>query len=104
MDFKTLNKNTFDGHINSNFKFYTSENDYVELTLIEAEEKIIDPVHNVTLTFEGNKQDLLEDNIYKYEHDVLGSGDLFIKPFSEKNTKIYYDVVISKFVEGFDPN
>lgn len=102
MNFKLVNKSTFEEHLNTNFKFYQSDSETINLILTDVSETIKEPTISIHLTFEGSDHTILKDNTYKFDHEALGVGKLFIKPFSHQNSKIYYDVIITKFVEGFE--
>lgn len=104
MNFQTITKSTLDQHKNTIFKLHLTDTQVVDLTLLNIEENIQHPVHNILMILEGEKDTPVVDNIYKYTHEGLGTGEVFIKPHRETKDKIYYDIIISRFVEGFDPN
>lgn len=95
---KNMSKEVFKENINTKFQVKLNEVESVELKLTNITEKKTLHAEFLSLIFEGTDNKILGDNTYTFEHDKLGTFNLFISPYMHKGDMIYYDVVISKLI------
>ncbi len=94
-----LTKVNFDETLNTGYRVKPQGNGVVELKLIKSEERNVPGLESFCLIFEGTDDLILHDNTYKFEHDVLGSFELFISPYLHKGDKVYYDAQFARVID-----
>lgn len=73
-------------------RFSVSENDGLELELVEVVRKTATPLQDMfSLTFSGPATSFLPQRIYRLRHDVLGDGELFLVPVAQEDDRFRYE-------------
>jgi hypothetical protein len=94
-----LHLETFSQHLNSKFTVKSeSSPNAVELQLIEAESaaKPAPGYEQFSLVFSSPPDSFLEQATYSFEHDGLGTFELFIVPIRRDEDGFKYQAVINR--------
>lgn len=92
-----LNLSSFTEHLNTKFRIHAAESTVVETELIVAEDLGSTPrQERFSLIFRGPGEPYLPQNMYRIEHDVMGSLDLFLVPVGKDEDGIQYEAVFNR--------
>jgi hypothetical protein len=94
-----LHLETFSEHLNSKFavKRESSADAVVELQLIEAKRVSKAPGYEqFSLIFNGPLDSYLEQAIYSFEHDGIGTFEMFIVPIGKDEDGFKYQAVVNR--------
>ncbi|HEY6186186.1 MAG TPA: hypothetical protein VIW80_00800 [Pyrinomonadaceae bacterium] len=93
-----LHLETFSEHLNSKFSVRREPSaDAVELQLIEAESTGTVPGYEqFSLIFSGPLNSFLEQAIYSFEHDGIGTFEMFIVPIRRDENGFKYQAIINR--------
>jgi hypothetical protein len=99
-----LNSKSFLEHVNSEFKVQGPNAQPVSLRLAEVSERNTNPkVEQFSLFFQGPRAPLLEQRIYRLQHEKLGDLDLFIVPVGLEPEGVLYECVFNRFRKADAP-
>ena len=88
---------TFAPRLNSTFRIRPESADPIELQLVEANDVGTTPRQlQFSLVFRGPHNPQLMQGIFKFEHDEIGSFDLFIVPIKRDQHGMYYEAVFNR--------
>ncbi|HEX8772060.1 MAG TPA: hypothetical protein VF735_00555 [Pyrinomonadaceae bacterium] len=95
---ENLHLETFSEHLNSNFSVGRGEAVATELQLIEAHNvgKAAPGYEQFSLLFRGPLDSFLEQTIYTFKHDALGTFDMFIVPVQKNQDGFIYESIINR--------
>jgi len=94
-----LKLENFSPHLNSKFLVKREPDgvEAVELELVEAEDLGSTPRHEqFSLLFHGPSSPMLEQAIYRFEHQEMGTFELFIVPIKQREDKIHYEAIFNR--------
>jgi hypothetical protein len=91
---------SFTGRVGERFRIVADETTVLEATLAEATALGEASAHGQRATpfsiiFQGPPEPLLQQRIYGFEHDELGSFDLFIVPIERNAQGVRYEAVFT---------
>lgn len=90
---------SFSEHLNTKFRFHTDAGESVELELVEATDRGSNPrQERFAVLFRGPVDVVLEQGMYKTEHDKLGSFDLFIVPVGASERGREYEATFNRLL------
>jgi len=92
---ETLNARIFAGQLHTRFKTQVDTN-ALELELAEVEERDGSPVELFFLRFRGPRTPRLAQQIYRLEHEKLGTLSIFLTAVSADQSGIYYESVFNR--------
>jgi len=93
-----LNSKNFSENLNSEFKLLTVNAQPLPLRLTEVTERNGGPkVEQFSLFFVGPKTPLLQQGIYRLQHEKLGEFDLFLVPLGMDNDGVRYECAFNRF-------
>jgi hypothetical protein len=99
MELEELREEVFAQHLNT--KFYVPlEQRRVELELVKVagDKSTLDKIEGVSrfvLYFQGPGDFYLPQRTYRFEHDALGTLEIFIVPIGQRNNQYEYEAVFS---------
>lgn len=94
---ETLNLSSFSEHLNTKFRIRPDESTVVETELIVAEDLGSTPrQERFSLIFRGPHQPILPQMIYRIEHDVMGTLNLFLVPIGVEEDGLRYEAVFNR--------
>ena len=94
---ETLNLSSFSEHLNTKFRIRPDESTVVETELIVAEDLGSTPrQERFSLIFRGPHQPFLPQSMYRVEHDVMGTLDLFLVPIGAEEDGLRYEAVFNR--------
>lgn len=102
-----LTLETFAPQLQTKFRVHLNAVTIVELELAEANginssapvKPTVPFQESFSLIFSGPKNGLLPQNIYSFEHEVLGRFDLFIVPVGQAAGSIQYQAVFNRLIK-----
>ena len=93
---------TFAGRVGQRFRIAVDDTDWVEAELAEASAIGPQPApasgserSPFSIVFRGPPDPLLPQRIYRFEHDELGSFDLFVVPIGRDAAGVDYEAVFT---------
>jgi hypothetical protein len=93
-----LSSKIFSEHLNSEFKILLPNSEPLTLRLTEVNERSTAPQQEqFSLYFRGPHTQRLQQQIYRLEHEKIGSLDLFIVPIGVDQEGMQYEVVFNRF-------
>ncbi len=92
-----LSKDRFTQHVNGTFRISNeSSPTALDVQLIEVREgQSTERFEQFSVLFTGPKEPLLRQSTYHFEHEAMGSFDLFIVPISSDDSGTVYEAVFS---------
>lgn len=94
---ENLHLETFSQHLNSKFSIRREPGDTVALQLIEAKKLGSNPeLEQFSLLFLGPSEAFLQQSIYRFEHDQIGSFEMFIVPIKKVEAGFQYEAIINR--------
>jgi hypothetical protein len=92
---ENLHLESFSQHLNSKFSVKRESAAAVELELVDAQGIESNPAYEqFSLFFRGPLDSFLEQATYSFEHDGLGSFEMFIVPIRRNQDGFQYQSVI----------
>ena len=93
-----LNCKVFAEHLHTNFKIHTGSGAPLLMELTAVKEGESTPkIEMFALHFLGPQTPRLDQRIYQFEHETLGSFDLFLTAIGATPAGISYEVVFNRF-------
>jgi hypothetical protein len=94
---ENLHLESFSEHVNSKFSVKRESAGAVELQLVEAQSVGANPAYEqFSLLFRGPLNSFLEQSIYSFEHDDLGTFEMFIVPVRQDKNGFQYQSIINR--------
>lgn len=94
-------KDTFEPHLNASFKVYLGESRAPDLELIEVSDLKIKNPKNFSLIFRGPANVYLPQQTYRFEHQQMGSFELFISPVGRDEDGTYFEAVFNRVLKNW---
>jgi hypothetical protein len=93
----TLEHEVFSRYLNTNFRILLGESNSVEAELSAVNDPQISPQQeHFTIVFRGPREPLLNQAIYRFEHDEMGEFNLFIVPIRQDEDNTFYEAVFNR--------
>jgi len=97
----TLNRDDFAPQLNTVFQFYLDPEAPTGLELIEVSEvKRRSQGESFSLVFQGPAEPVYDQRLFRVEHPVLGSGELFLVPVGRVREGIHYEALFNRSIES----
>ena len=97
---ENLHLSSFSEHLNTKFRIHPDESTVVETELIVAEDTGSTPrQERFSLIFRGPHQPFLPQQIYRMEHDKMGTLDLFLVPVGRDEDGFHYEAVFNRLLK-----
>jgi hypothetical protein len=94
---ENLHLETFSEHVGSEFTIKRESADAVKLQLIEAQQVGSAPGYEqFSLLFRGPQDSFLTQSIYSFEHDAIGTFEMFIVPTKREEDGFQYQAIINR--------
>ncbi|MDX6527902.1 MAG: hypothetical protein QOH41_192 [Blastocatellia bacterium] len=95
-----LTHEEFSSHLNTKFGIRLSEAQAIEAELTEVSEHMISPrQERFSIVFRTSNEALLGQGMHRFEHEQMGSFNLFIVPIQRDETGTYYESVFNRLVK-----
>jgi hypothetical protein len=96
----TLGQADFARHLRTEFRLWLPDGGTLELVLLEASPHphlphAPDRRHGFSVVFRGASPGRLPQGIYRLDHDVMGSLDLFLVPIGPREGGMCYEAVFN---------
>jgi uncharacterized protein DUF6916 len=92
-----LTYENFATNLNTMFRIYVSEHQTIEAVLSEVSEHLLSPgQERFSLVFRAPNQPFLPQGMHRFEHDQIGSFDLFIVPIGRDDQRTQYEAVFNR--------
>lgn len=97
-----LTKAGFEPHLNTTFRAFYAEGQFLELELIEVsdpdERRARKPrwQERFSLLFRGPADTMLPHSTYLFRHEAMGDFDLSISPVEQDARGVYYEAVFNR--------
>ena len=96
---ENLHLSSFSEYLNTKFRVHITDNNSVELELVEAKDLGSNPKQErFSILFRGPLDADIDQNMYKIEHDRLGSFDLLIVPLGKGEGGREYEAVFNRLL------
>ena len=83
--------------INTTFRCQAEHAPAVDLTLIEVTApRFVRQYESFSIVFRGPSHPLLPQAIYQFQHDAIGTFDLFIVPIRQDQDGLYYEACFNR--------
>jgi hypothetical protein len=90
----------FEKHLNTKFKIHRAEDSVFEAALVEVFElRNDDLLESFSIIFLVPIEFGFFQQIFKFEHDEMGTMELFIVPVRQVETGIRYEAIFNRVVE-----
>lgn len=87
----------FTAQLNTKFRVLREGLEAVELELVEVGEFLESPnQERFSIIFRGPRDYFLTQQLYPFEHEVMGRFDLFIVPISQKEDGYRYEAIFNR--------
>lgn len=95
-----LTKEMFSENVNTKFRIQTGDAASIETELVEFKEFNMSPrQEQFSLLFLGPPDIFLQQNLYRVEHDKIGTFDLFLVPVRKDEGGLYYEAVFNRLIK-----
>jgi hypothetical protein len=95
-----LDRASFSEQLNTKFQVHIGETDSLEVELVEVTDGGSTPrQERFSIVFRGPRNVLLEQALYKVEHEKMGSFDLFLVPVGMDDEGISYEAVFNHLLK-----
>src|SRR5690242_10458636 len=92
-----LTYETFAGVLNTTFRIHVDESKTMYAVLTEISEHLISPrQERFSIVFRAPTEPLLPQGMRHFEHDEIGSFDLFIVPIGRDENSVQYEAVFNR--------
>jgi len=91
----------FSQNLNTKFQLLTPDAGCIELELISVSELLTSPrQERFSIFFRGPQGISLPQAIYEFQHERMGSFELFIVPVNQDGAGIYYEAVFNRIPQA----
>ena len=95
-----LTHEEFSKHLNTRFGIRISEGQVIEVELTEVSEHLISTRQDrFALIFRSANDIVVAQGLHRFEHDQMGSFDLFIVPVERDESGTYHEAVFNRLVK-----
>lgn len=95
-----LDRASFSEQLNTRFQVQIGDTDSLELELVEATDRRSTPgQERFSVLFRGPRDVLLQQALYKVEHEKLGTFDLFLVPVGMDDEGVSYEAVFNRLLK-----
>ncbi len=95
-----LNSKNFSEHVNSEFKVQGPNGQPLSLRLMQVTDRDLGPrIEQFSLLFRGPQAPLLEQRIYRLQHEKLGELNLFLVPVGMEAEGAVYECVFNRLLK-----
>ena len=96
---ENLGRDDFVPNLNTRFRLLREDQPAIELLLVSVSELATRERQQVfSIEFQGPVDFLLPQQMYRLDHDVLGSFELMIVPIRQDARGIYYESVFNRMI------
>jgi hypothetical protein len=93
----TLKHEVFSRYLNTNFRILLEDSNSVEAELSAVSDLQQSPQHEgFAIVFRGPREPLLNQAIYRFEHEGMGEFNLFIVPIRQDDDSTFYEAVFNR--------
>ena len=95
-----LTHEEFSKHLNTKFEIRISEAQAVEVELTEVSELLLSArQERFSLIFRSANDIMVAQGLHRFEHDQMGSFDLFIVPVDRDGRGTYHEAVFNRLIK-----
>jgi len=95
-----LEHEEFSKHLNTTFRIYVNETETVESELSSVSERMVSPrQERFSIVFRTSNDFFLGQGMRRFDHDQMGSFDLFIVPIARDDEGTLYESVFNLLVQ-----
>ena len=96
---ENLTSSMFAEHLNTTFRVTAGPSKIVEMELFDVLDVSTERQERFSILFRGPHGMLLEQRIYTFEHDKMGTFDLFIVPIGVDEDGYTYEAVFNRVIK-----
>jgi hypothetical protein len=90
----------FSKHLNTEFRIHLNETETLAAELTNVSEHLVSPAQErFAITFQASGEAFLGQGLRQFEHDQMGSFDLFIVPIGRNDKGFFYEAVFNRLVK-----
>lgn len=95
-----LTHEEFSKHLNTKFRIHISETETIDAELTDVSERLLSPrQERFSILFRTSNEIFLGQGMRRFEHDQMGSFDLFIVPTGRDEEGTAYESVFNRLVK-----
>ena len=95
-----LEHEEFTKHLNTKFRICPEGVEKVEAELTNVSEHLVSPrQERFSITFRASNETFLAQGLRRFEHDQMGTFDLFIVPIERTDEGTYYEAVFNRLIK-----
>ena len=95
-----LEHQEFTRHLNTAFRIHLNEAETVEAELTDVSEHLVSPTQErFSITFRTSNETFLGQGLRQFDHDQMGSFDLFIVPIGRNDKGTSYEAVFNRLMK-----
>ena len=95
-----LEHEEFSKHLNTAFRIHLNETETVEAELIDVSEHLVSPTQErFSIIFRTSNETFLGQGLRQFDHDQMGSFDLFIVPIGRNDKGTSYEAVFNRLIK-----
>ncbi|MGZ5435471.1 MAG: DUF6916 family protein [Pyrinomonadaceae bacterium] len=95
-----LTHEEFSKHLNTTFRIRLNNERTIDAKLIEVSERLVSPrQERFSLVFLSSNEVLIQQGMAPFEHDQMGSFQLFIVPIGQDEEGISYEAVFNRLAK-----
>lgn len=107
IDINKLEASIFKHHLNSKFLVKISEEQIVDMELVEVNDLtkydnqsgIETMQERFSLLFHGPKDKVFDQSVYEIMHETIGNLSLFMVPVGQTDTATQYEVIVNRLLK-----
>jgi hypothetical protein len=93
----SLEHETFSRYLNTSFRISLGESNSVEAVLNTVNDLQLSPQQErFAIIFRGPREPILNQAMYRFEHDEMGEFNLFIVPIRQDDDGTFYEAVFNR--------
>jgi len=95
-----LEHEEFTKHLNTRFRIYVNEAEPIEAELTNVSEHLVSARQaRFSITFRTSNEISLGQGMHRFEHDQMGTFDLFIVPVERSDEGTYYEAIFNRLIK-----
>ena len=98
-----LTHEEFSRHLNTKFGIRLSDEQVIEAELAELSELLLSArQERFAIVFRASNEVLIDQGLHRFEHNEMGTFNLFIVPIGRDERGTYYESVFNRLVKKVD--
>jgi hypothetical protein len=91
----------FSKHLNTKFRIFLNETETIDAELTSVSEHLVSPrQERFAIVFRTSNETFLEQGIRRFDHDEMGTFQLFIVPIARNDEGTLYESVFNRLIKN----